>query len=291
MKSDYAGNSVRNDRTMVVRVLALLGGVFFMTFCLRTPGIRDGEPLQFFLLSLVILVPLTSVLSARSERYPWAIAQLILVGIVVGTMIDVVLDTKEDRNLFPLEIVLDCATVTPAIVAGSLLGWFLKNRTSKTTSPTDRESHSQRESRGTGISASTNDATSAIKLWTTRLLVVVAGAAYVIVCNQTAGLPYLYRFPRLFIVLVFAILFLITLVVTAFSRYRLVRFTNLCFLIGVAAGVIVLFVSVPKMYIGLVPTKIALWWLISAPALVSGSALGAWLRSNRETNGRVASAT
>ena len=43
-------------------------------------------------------------------------------------MIDVVLDTKVDRNLFPIEIILYSAMVTPAIVAGSLFGWFLKKK-------------------------------------------------------------------------------------------------------------------------------------------------------------------
>jgi hypothetical protein len=283
---------MQESKTFLLRLLALISGLVYVTVIYRFPIIGSHGLSALFVLSFVVLGPVALALVVYSGKGSWIIVPpLVLLGAVIGIMIDVVLDTKVDRNLFPVEIVLWCVFLAPVLVASSALGWFLKNRASKTTSLNDREVRPQTGSQGLGISAPPTDATSAIKLWAIRLLVAVAGGVYVIVCNQIASLPYLSRFPLLFIVLVFAILFLITLLVTAFSGHRLVRFTNLCFLVGVGAGVIVLFASVPKMYIGLVPTKIAVWWLILAPALVSGSALGAWLRSNRETSARAASAT
>jgi hypothetical protein len=116
----------QNDRELVSGVLALAGGILFISLFLRVPEV--GTPFRFLILSLLIPLPLTSLLWACAERLSWIIPPLILVGVVVGTMIDVVLDTKVDRNLFPFEIILYSAMVTPAIVAGSLFGWFLKKK-------------------------------------------------------------------------------------------------------------------------------------------------------------------
>jgi hypothetical protein len=114
-----------NDRTLILRVLGLAGATLFITLCLRVPEVNS--PLRFLLISLVILLPLTSLVWAGSERNSWVIVPLIFMGVVVGTMIDVVRDTK-DRNIFPIEIILYSAVVTPAIVAGSLFGWLLKKK-------------------------------------------------------------------------------------------------------------------------------------------------------------------
>ena len=108
-----------------MRLTAFVSGALFVTICLRMPGASGGGPLQFALLSLVILLPVTSVLvrcSARDSRF---IAPLVVTGVVVGIMIDVALD-KEDRNLFPIEIVVACALVIPPVIAGAALGKFLK---------------------------------------------------------------------------------------------------------------------------------------------------------------------
>jgi hypothetical protein len=270
-------------KTLSLRLLALTAGLAYLTVIYRFPSVGHHDLIAHLVLSFLVLGPVTVALVVYSGKGSWiAVPLLVLLGVVFGIMIDVVLDTKVDRNIFPVEIVFWCVFLAPVMIVSSALGWFLRNRVYEGDSLTDREFRSQGEARSVGISASANDVGSSIKLWTTRLLAAVAGAMYVIVSNQIAGLPYLSRFPLLFVVLVFAILFLITLVITAFSKHEMVRFANHFFLVGVAAGVVVLFISVPEMYLGFVPTKIAVWCLMLAPAVASGSALGAWLRKNRQ---------
>jgi hypothetical protein len=109
-----------------MRLTALVSGALFVTICLRMPGV-NGEWL-FVLLSLVILLPVTSALVRYAAQGSWFIAPLVLIGVAIGIMIDVVLDTKEDRNLFPIEIIAGCVLVTPSVVIGTALGWFLKKK-------------------------------------------------------------------------------------------------------------------------------------------------------------------
>jgi hypothetical protein len=116
---------MRIDRTLTMRLTALVSGAVFVTICLRTPGVHEG---LFVLLSLVILLPVTTALVRYSARGSWFIAPLVLIGVAVGIMVDVVLDTKEDRNLFPIEIIAACVLVTPSVVIGTALGWFLKRK-------------------------------------------------------------------------------------------------------------------------------------------------------------------
>jgi hypothetical protein len=110
---------------MTMKLTALVSGAVFVTICLRTPGVHEG---LFILLSLVILLPVTSALVRYSAQGSWFIAPLVLIGVVVGIMIDVVLDTKEDRNLFPIEIIVACVLATPSVAIGTALGWFLKKK-------------------------------------------------------------------------------------------------------------------------------------------------------------------
>ena len=119
---------MRIDRTLTMRLTALVSGTAFITVCQRMPGIKDRGPLQFALLSVVILLPVTLALVRNSGRDSWLIAPLIVIGVVIGIMIDVALDTKEDRNLFPIEIVVACVLIAPAVVSGAVLGRLLKKK-------------------------------------------------------------------------------------------------------------------------------------------------------------------
>ena len=127
------------DRTSTMRLMALVGGALFVTICLRVPVASGGGPLRFVLLSLAILLPATLALVRYSGRDSWFIVPLVVIGVVVGIMIDVALDTKEDRNLFPIEIVVACALVTPAVVTGAALGWFLKRKVARAGPAENRE--------------------------------------------------------------------------------------------------------------------------------------------------------
>ncbi|HEY9158953.1 MAG TPA: hypothetical protein VIO10_13575 [Candidatus Binatus sp.] len=122
-----------------MRLTALVSGALFVTICLRMPGASGGGPLRFFLLSLVVLLPVTLALVRYSRRDSWLIAPLVVIGVVVGIMIDVALDTKEDRNLFPIEIVVACALATPPVVTGAALGWFLKKQVANAGPAENRE--------------------------------------------------------------------------------------------------------------------------------------------------------
>jgi hypothetical protein len=117
---------MRIDRTLTMRLTALVGGALFVAICWRMPGV-NGVGL-FVLLSLVILLPVTSALVRYSARGIWFVAPLVLIGVAIGIMIDVVLDTKEDRNLFPIEIIAAWVLVTPSVTIGTALGWFLKKK-------------------------------------------------------------------------------------------------------------------------------------------------------------------
>ena len=87
--------------------------------------------IALFALSVVVLGPVTVALVVCAGKGSWTtVPLLVFIGVVSGLMIDVVLDTKTDRNLFPLEIVFWSVFVTPILVASSALGKFLKNRIS-----------------------------------------------------------------------------------------------------------------------------------------------------------------
>jgi hypothetical protein len=123
-----------------MKLAALVSGALFVTICLRMTEASNGGPFRFVLLSLVILLPVTLALVRYSGRDSWFIAPLVVIGVVVGIMIDVALDTKEDRNLFPIEIVAACALVTPSVVTGAVLGWYLKKKAAKAEPAESRES-------------------------------------------------------------------------------------------------------------------------------------------------------
>jgi len=119
---------MRIDITSMMRLAGLVSGALFVTICLRMPGVSDGGPFRFVLLSFVILLPITLALVRYSGRDSWFVAPLIVIGVIVGIMTNVLLDTKEDRNLFPIEIVVACVLVTPSVVIGAALGSFLKKK-------------------------------------------------------------------------------------------------------------------------------------------------------------------
>ena len=52
----------------------------------------------------------------------WLTVPLVLGGVLFGVIADVSLDTKVDRNLWPLEIVFMCAMSTPGVILGTALG-------------------------------------------------------------------------------------------------------------------------------------------------------------------------
>lgn len=126
---------MRERNALLVRLLAFAAGLGFITVIYKFPIVASYHGLSgLFVLSFVVLGSITFLLVVRSGKgSSITVPLLILIGVVVGTMVDVVLDTKEDRNLFPFEIILNCLFLSPILLAGWALGWFLKNRSSKAT--------------------------------------------------------------------------------------------------------------------------------------------------------------
>ena len=124
---------MRERNAFLVRLLAFAAGLVYITVIYEFPIFASYHGLSgLFLLSFVVLGSITFVLVVRAGKgSSIAVPLLILIGVVVGTMADVVLDTKEDRNLFPIEIMLNCAFLAPILLTSSALGWFVKNRSSK----------------------------------------------------------------------------------------------------------------------------------------------------------------
>jgi hypothetical protein len=122
---------LRPSNTYLLKLLALATGLTYVTVIYRFPVFGNHGPIFLFVLSLVVLGPIAAALVVYAGKASWIIAPLLVfIGGVSGIMIDVVLDTKEDRNLFPLEIIVWTVVVIPILTMSSALGWFLKNRTS-----------------------------------------------------------------------------------------------------------------------------------------------------------------
>jgi len=117
------------SKTYLAKLLALAVGIEYITAICRFPIVGTFGLSGLFPLSVVVLGSVTVALVVCGGKGSETIVPLLVfIGVVCGIMLDVVLDTKTDRNLFPLEIVFWTAFVTPILVTSSALGWFLKNR-------------------------------------------------------------------------------------------------------------------------------------------------------------------
>ena len=109
------------DRTSLMKLLAFPVGFSFVEVFYHLP------PLPFRLhdevvAAMLVLLLISMALSAYSDRQPWLTVPLVLGGIVFGVIADVSLDTKVDRNLWPIEIVLMCAISAPGVILGTAAG-------------------------------------------------------------------------------------------------------------------------------------------------------------------------
>ena len=124
---------MRQRNVLLVRLLAFAVGLECITVIYRFPMLATFGLSGVFVLTFVILGPITFVLIVRSGKGSLIIVPLfVLIGVIVGIMVDVVLDTKVDRNIFPIEIIFWCIFLAPALVVTSALSWLLKYKPSKT---------------------------------------------------------------------------------------------------------------------------------------------------------------
>src|SRR5216684_927167 len=117
---------MQSNKPYFTRLLSLLTGAAYVTIFYKIPALGNVGIVGVFAISALVMVPVTLALTAFPERKGWLLAPLILLGATIGIMVDVILDTKRDRNLFPLEIAFVWAVLCPAVVAGSTLGWWLR---------------------------------------------------------------------------------------------------------------------------------------------------------------------
>ena len=109
------------DRTSLTKLLAFAIGFSFVEVVYHLPPLPPRPFGQLFAWMLALLL-LSTALSAFSDRQPWFTVPLMLGGIVFGVIADVSLDTKVDRNLWPIEIMLMCVISAPGVIIGTAVG-------------------------------------------------------------------------------------------------------------------------------------------------------------------------
>jgi hypothetical protein len=125
---------MRERHARLVRLLAFAAGLEFITVIYRFPILAGFGLSGIFVLTFVVLGPITFVLVVCSGKGSLiSVPLFVLIGVIVGIMVDVVLDTKVDRNIFPIEIIFWCIFLAPALVVTSTLTWLLEYKASKTT--------------------------------------------------------------------------------------------------------------------------------------------------------------
>jgi len=109
------------DRTSLMKILAFAIGVLFVEMAYHLPPVPFGM-LSELALATLVLFPFSMALTAYSDRKPWSTVLLMLGGVMFGVIVDVSLDTKVDRNLWPIEIVIVCAMAAPGVILGTAAG-------------------------------------------------------------------------------------------------------------------------------------------------------------------------
>ena len=110
-----------------MKILAFGIGVLFVEIVYHLPPLPFGIR-SLFVATTLVLILVSMVLSAYSDRQPWLTVLLMLGGILFGVIADVSMDTKVDRNLWPIEIVLMCAVSAPGIILGTGVGTMFGTR-------------------------------------------------------------------------------------------------------------------------------------------------------------------
>jgi hypothetical protein len=109
------------DKTSLASVAAVIVGAIYVTLCYRVPWLIDLRPLYHFALSLVVLLPISLALVATARGPAWIVPLFVAVGISIGVITDVALD-KNDRNIFPIEILIWNGFLAPAVLGGAAIG-------------------------------------------------------------------------------------------------------------------------------------------------------------------------
>ena|SRR5271166_4016825 len=114
------------------RLGATVAGALYITVLLRIGEPPNGDAsaaaLQLALAFAVLLLAVAA-LSGFSEWGSNISIVFFVVGTAVGVLRDALTDTKNDRNLFPLELAFWCALFAVAMAFGKEIGaWYKKKR-------------------------------------------------------------------------------------------------------------------------------------------------------------------
>ena len=120
-------------KPVLARLGATVAGTLYVTLCLRmgSQSARDSEPAAtlYLVLTLAALLLTVATLAGFSEWGSKISIPFFLVGTAVGVVRDALMDTKVDRNLFPIEVVIWCGFFAIAMGFGKELGaWWKRKR-------------------------------------------------------------------------------------------------------------------------------------------------------------------
>jgi hypothetical protein len=128
---------VKLIKAVLMRLVATVAGAAYVTLCLRAgnrspTGSASAAVLYLALVFAVLLLAVAAV-AGLSELGSKISIPFFVVGTAIGVLRDALTDTKEDRNLFPIEVLIWCAMFAIAMGFGKELGAWWKKKTLKSS--------------------------------------------------------------------------------------------------------------------------------------------------------------
>lgn len=115
----------------LMRLGVAVAGMLYVTLCLRVGQSPHGDASAAALQLVVVLAVLLLAAAALAGLSEWGSKISIpffVIGTAIGVLRDALTDTKEDRNLFPIEVLIWCAMFAIAMGYGKELGAWWKKR-------------------------------------------------------------------------------------------------------------------------------------------------------------------
>lgn len=111
---------------------AAVAGALYITLLLKVGEPPNGDASAAALqltLALAVLLLAVAALTGLSEWGSKISIPFFVIGTAIGVLRDALMDTKYDRNLFPIEIAFWCAFFAVAMGFGKEIGaWYKKKR-------------------------------------------------------------------------------------------------------------------------------------------------------------------
>jgi hypothetical protein len=118
--------------TFWMKLGATIAGALYVTLLLRIGeppnGAASAAALQLALAFAVLLVGVAAIVRTFEWGSKISIS-FFVIGTAIGVLTDALTDTKNDRNLFPIEVAFWCAFFAVAMGFGKEIGaWWKKKR-------------------------------------------------------------------------------------------------------------------------------------------------------------------